>query len=443
MLSEVSLPDPDAVFQDFRLSGRDRVIAAVSGGSDSLALLVLLDAFLRRHAASPRLVAVTVDHALRPGSAEEAKTVAAFCAARGIDHRIVIWEGPKPSTGISAAAREARHRLLAKAATAAGTDLVFTGHTQDDQAETVTMRASRGFGRGAAGIARATLFDGRIWFARPLLGIRRSALRTYLEQAGVTWIEDPTNRDSRYERVRTRLAMDDRSFEQAVEHGRKAAADREARGLRAAEIISRHVICPSPGLVHLDTGLLSCERAAALYALRILLAVMGGREQLPDETRAATLLDRLRQPPLRATLSRTVVRNSRLGVFIHRESRNLPCDALRGTSLVWDGRYRVQGERRAGFSIAPFGTGNAQEVAVPENLPSPAFRGALAAEPALWRSDECLGLAREIADLTVAPCLGPWQRYLPSFDFAPAEAVASLLDAQPLPALPFAGHNER
>jgi len=443
VLSDVSLPDPDAIFQDFRLSGRDCVIAAVSGGSDSLALLVLLHVFLRRHSASPRLLAVTVDHALRPGSAGEAKTVAAFCAACDIDHQIAVWRGPKPSTGISAAAREARHRLLAEAAAAAGTDLVFTGHTQDDQAETVTMRASRGSGRGAAGIALATLFDGRIWFARPLLNIRRSALRAYLKQAGVTWIEDPTNRDERYERARTRIAMDIERFRQAVEHSRRAAADRELLGRNAAEVIVRHAECPLPGLVRLDDGFLSCDRDATRYALRILLAVVGGREHLPDDARTAALLDKIRQPPLRATLSRTVVRASKKGFYFHRESRDLPFNPLGDAPLVWDGRYLLYGKGAAGISVGPLGIGNAQSFDMPANLPSSVFRGVLAAEPALWKGGKYLGLAREMPDLTVTPALGPWQRYLPSFDFAPAKAVASLLDIEPLPVLPFASHNER
>src|SRR5690606_34084152 len=108
-----------------------------------------------------RLIAATVDHGLRPASTGEAAAVGELCRNLGIEHEVLDWSGDKPSRGIQAAARLARHRLLADFAASRGAFAVFTGHTHDDQAETILMRAERGGGRGSAGIPPATLYDGR------------------------------------------------------------------------------------------------------------------------------------------------------------------------------------------------------------------------------------------------------------------------------------------
>uniref|UniRef100_UPI0026223B47 tRNA lysidine(34) synthetase TilS n=1 Tax=uncultured Amaricoccus sp. TaxID=339341 RepID=UPI0026223B47 len=178
-----------------------RLGVAVSGGGDSVALLLLL------HAAGRDLAAVTVDHGLRPESVGEAASVAALCAARGIPHSVLRWEDRDPRGNLQQAAREARRSLIAGWAEASGIAAVALGHTLDDQAETVVMRLARGSGvDGLSAMRPETLALGILWL-RPLLGIRRAALRAWLAAEGVAWAEDPTNADARFDRVRARLAL--------------------------------------------------------------------------------------------------------------------------------------------------------------------------------------------------------------------------------------------
>jgi tRNA(Ile)-lysidine synthase len=295
---------------------------------------------------------------------------------------MVAWEGAKPASGMAAAARLERYRLLASAAQALGTDLIFTGHTADDQAETVLMRQARGAGRGLAGMARATLFRGRTWILRPLLATRRTALRGQLFDHGVSWIEDPTNSDARFERPRIRALMTSNGPDaaEALRGASEAATRRAELGERAGRFIAESCIAP-PGGIRLspnwpqageqaadpvtggggDSDHDGLDRDAAIYALRILLAVIGDADQLPDRQRTADLWQSLVAGDGNASLSRCLVE---------------PC----GETLLL--RRDLRGH--AG--------------------PAPPLR------------------------------LSPWADFLPCFDLAPARAVAELIGAAAPPA---------
>ncbi|MFK0691877.1 tRNA lysidine(34) synthetase TilS [Mesorhizobium sp. IMUNJ 23033] len=452
MLTLDTRPDltgPD--LSDFsKIDFTNGAIAAVSGGSDSTALLLLLKNHLDRTAPATRLLAVTIDHDLRPGSAAEARAVASLCAERGIAHRTLRWSGPKPSSGLPAAAREARYRLLAQAAVEDGIDLILTGHTADDQAETVLMRQARDEGRGLAGMAPATLYDWRQWIVRPLLGARRSALRTFLRRENVGWAEDPTNADAHFERPRVRAVLgedDGQRFAEAIGLAKRVAAEREELGQRAAMLIRDFAAMPTTGLIRLDPAFTaSGDAQAAVYAMRILLATIGGVSFLPDEARSQALFSRLRAGPLCATLSRTVVDARRAGIFLRREARGLPLAAPVSDDVFWDGRRRITlGDRPGALLIAPLGRAAAAKRAVAEDgTPPNLARAAQAAEPALWHGAECLGFAGDGAVPTtvgVSPVVAPFACFLPSFDLAPAAAIAALIGALPVPALPFRGHS--
>lgn len=431
-------------------------VAAVSGGSDSTALLLLLKQHLDRTASSAKLLAVTIDHGLRQGSAAEAQAVAKLCAERGIAHRTLTWSGSKPSTGLPAAAREARYHLLAEAARARGIGLIVTGHTADDQAETVLMRHSRGrepadtAGRGLAGMAPATLYDWREWIVRPLLGTRRSALRDFLRREGVGWADDPTNIDEAFERPRVRAALAGESaghMENALRLAGQAAVERRQLGADAADLIRRFASQPGTGLIRLDPALLMADDdRAAVYALRILLATAGGVAFLPDQARSEALFGRLKVGFLCATLSRTVVDFRRAGLFLRREARGLPSAATAVDNTIWDGRrYITLNDRSGALLIAPLGATAAKRLTIDDGeTPASLMRAALAAEPTLRQVLENPGLPKGEPGspaLAARPVVSPFSRFLPSFDLAPARAVAELIGASPLPASPLGGHS--
>jgi tRNA(Ile)-lysidine synthase len=160
----------------------------------------------------PELIAITVDHGLRPEARREAASVARLARKLGVTHRTLRWTGRKPGTGIQEAARQARYRLLAEAARKHGASHVLTAHTRDDQAETVLMRFIRGSGvAGLSGMGSLVPLPeengGTVWLSRPFLDIRKARLLATLASAKVPYADDPTNRDPRFTRPRLRTLM--------------------------------------------------------------------------------------------------------------------------------------------------------------------------------------------------------------------------------------------
>lgn len=216
--SPVTDAEAAALFAD--LAGCGALVLAVSGGPDSTALLVLAARWRAALKEGPGLLAVTVDHGLRPEARREAAAVKRLAARLGIAHRTLRWMGPKPTAGLQEAARVARYRLLATAARNAGARHVLTAHTLDDQAETVLFRLARGSGlSGLGAMARIAPLPvgetsrrpvggtGDLQLVRPFLEISRARLIATMEAAGVSFIDDPSNRDPRFTRVRLRALM--------------------------------------------------------------------------------------------------------------------------------------------------------------------------------------------------------------------------------------------
>ena len=207
MLTRAGAPLPPLAELFAGLERSVGLLLAVSGGPDSTALLVVADRW--RDEAGVSVSVATVDHGLRPESSQEAEAVGALCATRGLPHAILRWRGEKPATGVPAAARDARYRLLGDHARKIGADTIVTAHHADDQAETVLMRLLRGSGpAGLAGMARLAAApwpggDG-LFLARPLLGFAKSDLIGFCRAESLGYVEDPTNVDEAYRRPQLR-----------------------------------------------------------------------------------------------------------------------------------------------------------------------------------------------------------------------------------------------
>jgi tRNA(Ile)-lysidine synthase len=213
------------------------IVLAVSGGPDSIALMWLAARWRSALARGPRLIAVTVDHGLRAEATGEARDVKRLARTLDLTHRTMRWTGEKPKTGLPAAARSARYRLLAQAARNCGATHVLTAHTRDDQAETLLMRLLRGSGiSGLAAMARESERDG-VLLARPLLQVSKSQLVATLKKAKIGFADDPTNRDTSFTRPRLRAIMPVLAAEGGDARNLARLASRLARANQAVEVL--------------------------------------------------------------------------------------------------------------------------------------------------------------------------------------------------------------
>ncbi|MCC6734752.1 MAG: tRNA lysidine(34) synthetase TilS [Bauldia sp.] len=385
------------------LAGRPVVALAVSGGADSLALLDLVRHWALRRASPPELVVLTVDHGLRPESAVEARMVAAIAAGHGLRHETLAWDEPKPATGIEAAARAARYRLLAAAARRSGADVVVTAHHRDDQAETLLMRLGRGSGiAGLGGMPEARLLDRGILLFRPFLDVPKTRLVATARVAGFLPVEDAMNADPRFARARLRRLMP----ALAAEGIDAATLARAARQFRRADealtaltqaFLDRALTTNALGMARMPRDRLAAEAEETRFrALGAIIAAVGGSGEAPGEEKLAALVTAAGAgTPFRRTLGGAVIRTQGGDLVFHREPGRLDGTEAalpRGYAGRWDGRFEVAIGGAEGITLAPLaGRGYAE---LPERFRArpraavetvPAFRreGRLVAVPAV------------------------------------------------------------
>jgi tRNA(Ile)-lysidine synthase len=257
----LSSTDIDALFAPF--GDAKALLIAVSGGPDSTALLLMAAEWAKRRAKT-RIEAATVDHGLRPESANEATAVGEICARLGVDHRVLKWKGAKPTSRLQERAREVRYRLLIDHAKAINADALMTAHHIDDQAETVLFRLLRGSGvSGLRGMEVISMRDG-MTIARPLIGLEKRDLIAFAEARGAPFIDDPSNADPRFARTRLRALL-----VRLGEEGLDAQAlDRLARRARETEEALARLTTEIEARIGLEGAL----DARALFAAPIAIA---------------------------------------------------------------------------------------------------------------------------------------------------------------------------
>ena len=434
------------LFQPFGFERVKAVIAAVSGGSDSLGLLFLLRDYLATLQKPPRLIAVTVDHRLRAESEAEARNVGRLCRQYGIEHRVLVWDEAKPASGLAAAARTARYRLLVQAAHEAGAGIIATGHTEDDQIETFLMRKERSAHAEARGLAamssRSWLegmgLDGSIELDRPLLSVSRTALRDELRGRGIQWVDDPSNANTQYERPRIRqgiAAVADRQavLDQIAEAGAARARDNAALIAVLSDPASLRV--DANGTLQVDPSLYAAlaDNARRLFS-GLLAAIAGGRRFLPGDSERSRIERVLsgEDDHHRLTVFGALIERGADGLphRFRREKRNLPKLPLEpGKPIVWDGRFRFSNEGSIDFEVAAPGRQELTDFLKARNIEIESRkREALLVSPALYRDGGLFALpflpdGNVPQDIHIERHFAIFDHVLPGHDFDLARAV--------------------
>lgn len=326
---------------------RDRVLLAVSGGPDSMAMAWLFHCWWQRHAVRHRLNALIVDHGLRPKSAAEAHFAKAQLEAIGIDAAIATVTAPPPEAGIQAWAREHRYRHLIEHA-ALDDAVVVTAHHAGDQAETLLMRLDHGSGlAGLAGMAKLTHRHG-LRLARPFLDLDPASLHACLADSGFETVDDPSNHNPRFERVRARqeLAADPALAPRLIQLASASAAiDRVVQSAIAAAMAGKIELMPE-GWGWLDRAAFSAlpPQAGETVLARLIRAMATA----PRPVEQASLA-RLREALIKgrpATLGGCEWRHGDGRILCLAEAERLPSpQRLEGGVLLYDRRWLIQAER--------------------------------------------------------------------------------------------------
>ena len=319
---------------------RPHIAVAFSGGGDSTALLHLLVKWVNRRGG--KVTALVVDHGLRDGSAKDAGLARDHAIKAGVICHVLNWIGPKPTSAIQESARKVRYQLLGEWCRRNRVLHLAFGHQLDDQLETIFMRASRGSGPdGLAGMTEQRETEwGRI--IRPLLSVNRSKLHHFLRKREISWINDPSNDNTAFERVRVRQEIKKKKYYAHELNARRSA--RESLDFKAAKFLAVGAMISPFGYATICLD--RCKDVSVDVRRRVisgLCATIGGLEYYPRRKSIDAILDAIsKREFVGRTLGGCIFLKITNGILIVREAGRCPVESFLGKKIhVWDRRFLI------------------------------------------------------------------------------------------------------
>ncbi len=358
-----------------------RVAVALSGGRDSTALLVLAKSWAQNR--NGDVLALIVDHGLRPESRTEARHVEKWCRQFGVTPHLLTWHGPKPVSAIEETARHERMRLLSQKCNELGVLHLLVAHHRDDQFETICMRRQSGSGTvGLAGMS-GCVEHSAFRILRPLLDVPGERLGATLVSQGFGWVEDPSNRDTRFARARMRVTVRDPGI---IDHA--PAVQRVAWERKLSGVIARIVTQDEFGVARVHRNRWRCHGADLRAGVLARVALTTGGGTYAPSSRKLSELDALMcgTDQINTTLGRCLWRGNDV-VTVMRERRHLPDCKFSDGEHLWDGRFRMT-LPRGSWRVCALTRDVVKENGIEINLPE----SVLSTLPAVFRSDRLVAI---------------------------------------------------
>lgn len=346
--------DYKAIFKHSDFDKFDTAIIGVSGGSDSLALLLLFDDYVKylrnNNLHAPKIVAITIDHKLRAEAKLEAEFVKKICFKNNIVHHILEWDGSQISSNISAQARFNRYKILYNIAKEYTKPIILVAHNLNDRIETFLMRKKRQSIRGLATIAPLSLLFDNIYLWRPLLNITKDDLQTYLKNKNQSWIEDPSNINIKYERalIRKKIgALNIYDIRRWISLLSKHEQERLNFNSAIAKILQNlDVYFIGECLCFSLKNNCYKNNNFIYFSLGVLASIIGGYSYVPNKAKLHLIEDLFTSSLKKINICGSIIEKKQkcdqTQFSIWRENRNIhSVKCMPNQAILWDNRYKI------------------------------------------------------------------------------------------------------